>query len=203
MANFDPSSARAGPPFITDAPEPVDYRHWEFYIASQYAYNGYVEEGTLPHLEHNYGAVPDLQLHLLIPLAFFHPNGGPTMYGIGDTEAGVKYRFTHESDTTPQIGCFPLLHLPTGGSDRGLGAGHVKLFLPIWAQKDCKHGRLMAEAVIGSIPAGATKTSGSWAGYGNAISPGPSPWGVKSSFLAKRRSTGATGPAITPAAFSA
>ena len=24
----------AGPPFLTDDPEPVDYQNWEFYIAS-------------------------------------------------------------------------------------------------------------------------------------------------------------------------
>jgi len=28
--------AVAGPPFVTDDPEPVDYRHWEFYIASMH-----------------------------------------------------------------------------------------------------------------------------------------------------------------------
>ena len=26
-----PGSALAGPPFRTDDPEPVDYKHWEFY----------------------------------------------------------------------------------------------------------------------------------------------------------------------------
>ncbi|MGD1148642.1 MAG: hypothetical protein ABR961_11905, partial [Thermoanaerobaculaceae bacterium] len=26
----------AGPPFLTDDPEPVDYRHWETYIFSTY-----------------------------------------------------------------------------------------------------------------------------------------------------------------------
>ena len=26
--------AQAGPPYITDDPEPVEYQHWEFYVAS-------------------------------------------------------------------------------------------------------------------------------------------------------------------------
>ena len=30
---------------------------------------------------------------------------------------------------------FPLLELPTGSRTRGLGDGHVQLFLPLWAQK--------------------------------------------------------------------
>jgi hypothetical protein len=123
LAAFAPFSAWAGPPFITDDPEPVDYRHGEFYISSQYAINKDGKEGTLPHFEFNYGAIPDLQLHLLVPLAFVHPNGGSTMYGLGDMEVGVKYRFIHESETTPQVGIFPIVHLPTGDSDRSLGGG--------------------------------------------------------------------------------
>jgi hypothetical protein len=27
--------AWAGPPYVTDDPEPVEYRHWEVYLASQ------------------------------------------------------------------------------------------------------------------------------------------------------------------------
>ena len=29
-----PFSALAGPPFLTDDPEPVEYEHWEIYVAS-------------------------------------------------------------------------------------------------------------------------------------------------------------------------
>lgn len=130
-----PSVVWAGPPFVTDDPEPVEYRHSEFYVASEYANNRDGKEGTLPHVEYNYGVVPDVQVHLLVPLAFYHPNGGSTRYGLGDTEVGVKYRFIHESGPVPQVGTFPLVHIPTGDSDRGLGGGHVPLFMPIWLQK--------------------------------------------------------------------
>lgn len=134
-AIFAPSASWAGPPFITDDPEPVGLHRGEFYIASQYANDKDGKSGTLPHFELNYGALPDTQLHLLVPLAFVHTNGGPTEYGIGDTEVGVKYRFIHETDTTPQVGIFPILRVPTGDSDRGLGGGQVPLFLPVWLQK--------------------------------------------------------------------
>jgi hypothetical protein len=30
-----PALANAGPPYTTDDPEPVEYRHWEFYLATQ------------------------------------------------------------------------------------------------------------------------------------------------------------------------
>ena len=29
----------AGPPFLTDDPEPVDYQNWEFYVASMHVPN--------------------------------------------------------------------------------------------------------------------------------------------------------------------
>ncbi len=135
LAVIVPATVWAGPPFITDDPEPVEYRHGELYISSIYTNTRDGKTGTLPHVEFNYGVVPDVQLHLLVPLAFSHPNGGPTMYGPGDTELGVKYRFIHESDYIPQVGIFPLVHVPTGDSDRGLGSGHVPVFLPVWLQK--------------------------------------------------------------------
>jgi hypothetical protein len=130
------SASWAGPPFITDDPETVAYQHGEFYIAAQYANNKDGKEGTLPHFEFNYGIIPDVQLHLLVPLAFSHMDGGPTNYGLGDTEVGVKYRFIHEGETTPQVGIFPIVHVPTGDSDLGLGSGYVQTFLPLWVQKN-------------------------------------------------------------------
>ena len=51
----------AGPPFVTDDPEPVEYRHWEFYGASQYENSKDGITGTAPHAEVNYGIVPDMQ----------------------------------------------------------------------------------------------------------------------------------------------
>jgi hypothetical protein len=33
------------------------------------------------------------------------------------------------------IGVFPLFELPTGDEDRGLGSGHLHVFVPVWLQK--------------------------------------------------------------------
>jgi hypothetical protein len=48
---------------------------------------------------------------------------------------GIKYRFVHETAHVPQIGIFPLIELPTGDADRGLGNGKVQVFIPVWLQK--------------------------------------------------------------------
>jgi hypothetical protein len=128
-------SLRAGPPFVTDDPEPVEYQHWEFYVASQHSNSSDGWSGTAPHIELNYGVVPNVQLHLIAPLAYDAPSGGNTHYGYGDTELGVKFRFLQESDHSPQAGVFPLLEIPTGSEREGLGNGQMQLFLPLWLQK--------------------------------------------------------------------
>ena len=128
-------SAFPGPPFVTDDPEPVEYRHWEIYLASEHAKDKDGWSGTAPHFEANYGALPNLQLHLIAPLAYVKPNDGPSHYGFGDMELGAKYRFIQENDWRPQVGTFTMLEVPTGSSSKGLGSGHVRAFLPIWFQK--------------------------------------------------------------------
>ena len=130
-----PQSVLAGPPFFTDDPEPVDYQHWEFYIASQHTETTGDWSGTAPHFEINYGVVPNVQLHLIAPLAYDAPSDGPAHYGYGDTELGVKFRFIQETKNLPQVGIFPLLEVPTGSRPAGLGTGHLHAFLPVWLQK--------------------------------------------------------------------
>ena len=125
----------AGPPFLTDDPEPVDYQNWEFYIASMNTQTADGWSGTAPHVELNYGVITNVQLHLIAPLAYNAPSGGGSHYGYGDTELGVKFRFIEETERMPQVGVFPLLEVPTGNESDGLGSGHVQAFLPVWLQK--------------------------------------------------------------------
>ncbi|MEO7336312.1 MAG: hypothetical protein ABIV63_07005 [Caldimonas sp.] len=129
------SPALAGPPFVTDDPEPVELHHHEFYIASQQTLGADGRAGTLPHFEFNYGALPNLQLHVIAPLAFSAPQGKPTRRGFGDLELGAKYRFTEETDAVPMVGIFPIYLGPTGAASRGLGNDASQLFLPVWLQK--------------------------------------------------------------------
>jgi len=130
-----PAKVCAGPPYITDDPEPVDYQHWEVYVASIFTKQPEAWTTTAPHLEVNYGAVPDLQLHTILPMTLYAPAKGTSSYGYSDTELGVKYRFVQEGTWRPQIGTFPLLEVPTGSHERNLGSGHLQTFLPLWAQK--------------------------------------------------------------------
>lgn len=61
--------ALAGPPFMTDDPETVEYQHHEFYIATQQIKTKDGRSGALPLFEYNYGAGPNLQLLIIVPFA--------------------------------------------------------------------------------------------------------------------------------------
>ncbi|HUZ32281.1 MAG TPA: hypothetical protein VMV19_09310 [Xanthobacteraceae bacterium] len=129
--------ADAGPPFQTDDPEPVPYQHFELYTFSIGTAVRGDTQGEAPAWEFNYGLVPNGQIHIIAPLTFDSPAGAAAQYGLGDTELGFKYRFVDEdiNGARPMIGVFPLIELPSGDAARGLGAGYVRAYFPLWIQK--------------------------------------------------------------------
>jgi hypothetical protein len=128
--------AWCGPPFQTDDPEPIGFRNYEFYSFAT-ADGTPVEMDTQgPAVEFNWGALPNLHLHIIIPAAAIFPGGpGARAFGIGDIEMGIKYRFVEETKRRPMIGTFVMFELPTGSSSRGLGVGKTWYKLPLWVQK--------------------------------------------------------------------
>lgn len=130
------SMALGGPPFMTDDPEPVEYQHSEAYVLSTYDKGpDRSKQVQLPAFEYNTSPVEDVHLHLMVPVTNLYPASAANQHGLGDTELGIKYRFVHETDSHPQIAIFPLLELPTGNSDKGLGNGQAWWTLPVWIQK--------------------------------------------------------------------
>ena len=125
-----------GPPFQVDDPVPVDFKHYEFYTFG-------VTDGTPietdyagPAFEFNWGAVPRVQLHAVLPFAGIHPSEDPSATGLGDMEFGAKIAIIKESKYVPQIGTFTMFEVPTGNADKGLGVGEVWYKLPLWLQKN-------------------------------------------------------------------
>ncbi len=125
-------TAFAGPPFQTDDPEPVPLHHYEAYLFGTFDRFAGDTYSQLPAFEFNIGAAPELQLHIVVPIAYLNPDGAD---GVGDVELGAKYRFLKETPHRPQIGAFPMLELPTGNSRLGLGNGRLWAKLPVWIQK--------------------------------------------------------------------
>jgi hypothetical protein len=86
----------------------------------------------------NYGALPNLQLHAIVPQGYTAPSGGRTGFALGDIELGAKYRFITpgDDDWFPQVAVFPLVEVPAGNRKLGFSTGHAQIFLPVWLQKD-------------------------------------------------------------------
>jgi hypothetical protein len=130
--------AFAGPPFRTDDPEPVDFRHFEMYLVSLGTRTADGWNGMLPGLEVDYGALPNLQLAAIIPQGYAVPDGGHASFALYDIEVGAKYRFISpdEKDWFPQVAVYPQILVPVGNQKFGFSTGHAQIFLPIWLQKD-------------------------------------------------------------------
>jgi hypothetical protein len=137
LAALSDGVAIAGPPYLTDDPEPVPYQHFEFYTLSTGTAVRGGTEGEGPAFEFNYGLIPDGQIHIIAPFTFNIPVGGASQFGYGDTELGFKYRFIGEEQDglRPMVGVYPLVELPSGNENLGLGAGYTRAYFPIWIQK--------------------------------------------------------------------
>jgi hypothetical protein len=138
----------AGPPFQTDDPEPVDFRHYELYQFGTVSSTPVETDPTGPALEFNWGAAPNVQIHVILPFGAVQPSNNPiylpggvgtSAYGLSDMELGVKYRFVKETKHRPEIGTFTMVELPTGSYSKGLGVGKVWYKLPVWVQKSWGH----------------------------------------------------------------
>jgi len=130
---FTSGLAYAGPPFITDDPEPTETAHWEIYNYVQGVKAGGVFAGS-GGFDINYGGFEDVQLTAVVPGNF--ETGSQARAGLGDIELATKYRFLHQQDDSlvPDLAIFPRLFVPT--ANRHFGSGRLALFLPVWAQKD-------------------------------------------------------------------
>jgi hypothetical protein len=129
--------ALAGPPFVTDDPEPVDVGHFEINTALQGTYAKDGRAGAWPTIDSNYGPLEGVQLHVGLYASFAKGEGESFHYGYGDTEIGVKIRFIdeHEEGWRPQVAIYPITQFATGDAARDLGAGHQRTILPVWLQK--------------------------------------------------------------------
>jgi len=122
-------AALGGPPFVSDDPQPTDYRHFEIYAFAQgsEAKDGI---GQSYGIDFNYGALPDLQLTAVIPLEVDAPTLGPTVAGLCNVELSAKFKFLHQEDFGWDVAVFPRLFLPSGSHE--VGEDHVSVLLPLW-----------------------------------------------------------------------
>jgi hypothetical protein len=116
--------AFAGPPFVSDDPEPTDYKHFEIYTFN----NGTAARdgiGGESEIDFNYGAAPDLQLTATVPAGFDRPTGGRTSFGLSNVELAAKYRFLHQDSFGLDVSVFPRVFLPSGSGAVGNGTASL------------------------------------------------------------------------------
>ena len=123
--------ALAGPPFVSDDPEPTDLGHWEIYNFAEGTGTPGVVAGQAG-FDINYGGAKDLQLTVVVPLDY-QTGAQP---GLGDIELAAKYKFLHQAEGgwIPDVAFFPRLFTPTGTG--AFADHHLAAFLPVWVQKD-------------------------------------------------------------------
>jgi hypothetical protein len=129
--------AFAGPPYVSDDPQPTDYKHFEIYaFSSGTATRDGV--GGAAGIDFNYGAAPDLQLTATLPVGFDSPSSGRTNVGLGNVELAAKYRFLHQDSFGLDVAAFPRVFLPAASPN--VGDNTAAVLLPIWVQKDWSGG---------------------------------------------------------------
>jgi hypothetical protein len=133
LAALTATAATAGPPYITDDPEPTDTGHFENYLFSEGTRAAGRFSGEAAGIEINYGACADTQLTVSVPL---DPNPGPGGMGLvwAPLGGGVKYRLIEEDDDgwRPQVAIFPQISVPVGSAAR---SSPTTWLLPLWLQK--------------------------------------------------------------------
>jgi hypothetical protein len=127
--------AVAGPPFVTDDPEPPRPGGWEINVPFILERTPGKTEMDAPLFDLNYG-LPNIQLKLEIPVRIVHEDNVGTAAGAGDLLLGVKWRFFNSEKSQVQLGIYPQLLLPTGDRARGLGDGGFAFAFPLLAQKN-------------------------------------------------------------------
>jgi hypothetical protein len=128
------SLVEAGPPFVTDDPEPPPPGGWEINVPFILERTPGKMEMDAPLFDLNYG-LPNVQLKLEFPIKIVHEDGDGTAGGAGDLLLGVKWRFFNKEQSQFQLGTYPQVLLPTGDQARGLGEGRPAFVFPVVAQK--------------------------------------------------------------------
>ena len=126
--------AKAGPPFVTEDPEPPPPGGWEINVPFIIERTPGKTEMNAPLFDFNYG-LPNVQLKVEFPIEIVQQDRDGTAASVGDLVLGVKWRLLNDEHSKFQVGVYPQLLLPTGNRARGLGAGRPALWLPFIGQK--------------------------------------------------------------------
>ncbi|MSP03249.1 MAG: hypothetical protein EXR07_19720 [Acetobacteraceae bacterium] len=115
-----------------------DPGHFEINLSGQYTRVLGGTTATVPGFEINYGVIERLQISVAAQLALSHVDGVGANAGPGDVRIALKYRFIDAAKDgwRPDVAFAPAITIPSGSQQRGLGAGQIQGFLPLWVAKE-------------------------------------------------------------------
>ncbi len=116
--------AIAGPPYITDDPDPTELHHWEVYAFADGVFEERNYDGGAG-LDLNYGVIDNVQLTATLPLDV--DSAARPHVARGELEFGVKWRFFEDQKSGVSLAVFPRIILPTSRE-----GGRTSLLLPVW-----------------------------------------------------------------------
>lgn len=125
-------AAIAGPPFLTDDPQPTELHHFEIYSFAAFD-QARGERSGAGGIDFNYGGAENLQLTAVLPYAWTRTSD--TRAGdLGSIELAAKYKILHQQGFGLDVAIFPRIFLPAGSA--AVGSRHTALLLPVWVGKD-------------------------------------------------------------------
>ena len=116
------------PPLVSGDVPTADRGTYELFIGYVATDSGSTTEHEVPFWELVYGLTSRQELTIEAPLLVLDEAGGSTT-GLADVVIGTKYRLLGEPSADSGLSASLEVKLPTGDSDRGLGAGAVNVDL--------------------------------------------------------------------------
>jgi hypothetical protein len=129
-----PIEARAGPPLLTGDTGTPGPGRWEVNVGFTVEKRPGETVYETPILDMNYGIGERVQLNLVIPWLVLSSKGEKTKNGLGNSSAGVKWRFLNEATQHVSVSVSPQVEFNNPGSssaDRGLVDKGTIFLLPL------------------------------------------------------------------------
>jgi len=140
--------AQGGPPLLTDDPGTPGNHNWEINLASTQNFVHNQRTYETPILDLNYGAGDRVQLKYEVPYLLISTDGGPHAAALGNSLAGVKWRFYENEKKGWNISTYPQLEFNNPGASlrRGLVDRGPNFLLPVEVTKNTGFFELNLEA---------------------------------------------------------
>jgi Putative MetA-pathway of phenol degradation len=141
--------ALAGPPLQTDDTGTPGDKHWEINIAYTLDKRHATTTQETPIIDLSYGVGDNIQLKYEVPWLVLHENGLGTKSGLGNSVAGVKWRFLDEKRDGVAMSLYPQVEFnnPTSSADSGIVDEGTNLLLPVQVSK--KFGSVWINGEVG------------------------------------------------------